>query len=232
MNWRLNMARKRMLDPSIWADEDFNNLSSEARLLFIGIISNADDDGRLPGNALYLSANIFPYSGMSKDRATKIRDEILGRMRSLVLYEIEGREYLQLLKWRDYQSINKATPSKYPPLPDDYRSTTVALPPNRIEENRIEKKRKEVKHLPIKDELTLEDKEKIAGEYSVKVDDVKDLWLDLFNYSHSKGVEYANYYMTLQVWTRKAIKEGKISVIKNTQEDEYVRQLNQISSRN
>lgn len=208
------MARKRMLDPSIWADEDFNNLSSEAKILFIGIISNADDEGRLPGNSLYLTANIFPFAGMTKTTADKLRNEVLERMKSVALYEVDGKEYLQLKKWDDYQSINRPTSSKYPPLTDDSLRTHGRLTPNRIEENRIEEKRKEVKHLPSKDEVSLEQMEQISKQYSVGLSSIQNLWEELFAYCHSKGEKYSNFYMTLQVWTRRGIKREEIKLLK------------------
>ena len=46
------MARRRMIDPNFWESEDVSRLSLFARLLFIGMISNADDEGR--GRALSL----------------------------------------------------------------------------------------------------------------------------------------------------------------------------------
>lgn len=133
------MARKRMIDPAIWADEDFGTMPAEDQVFFIGLFSNADDEGRLPGNALYLASVIFPYKGYSKEQAIKVRDRVLKTMKSATLYVVDGKEYIQLQKWTNYQSINKPTQSNYPPLTEDSRSTTVGLPPNRIEKNRIEK---------------------------------------------------------------------------------------------
>lgn len=132
-----------MIDPTIWADEDFGRLSYEEMILFIGMISNADDKGRLPGNALYLASTILPYKGLTTKQATVIRDNVVSIMSSVILYTIDGKEYIQLKNWLSYQSINKAHDSKYPPLPEDYGSDTVALPPNRIEEKRKEEKKKE-----------------------------------------------------------------------------------------
>lgn len=128
------MARKRMIDPSIWADEDFGNLSPMAQILFIGMISNADDEGRLPGNALFLTSTIMPFKGLSKEKSIELRNEVVTHMRSVILYAVDEKEYLQFMKWRSYQTINKASESKYPSLPEDYGSTTVVLPSKRIEE--------------------------------------------------------------------------------------------------
>jgi len=39
------MARKRMIDPNIWTDGGVQKLTDRQLLLFIGLISNADDEG-------------------------------------------------------------------------------------------------------------------------------------------------------------------------------------------
>lgn len=146
------MARKRMIDPSIWADEDFGSLSPEAQVLYIGIISNADDEGRLPANPAFLSASIFPFKGLTAEQAKDIRSEVLTRMKSAILYIVDGKEYIELKKWYQYQAINRPTPSKYPKneakseqslnthaqLTEDSVSNHGGLTPNRIEKNRKE----------------------------------------------------------------------------------------------
>lgn len=133
-----------MIDPTIWADEDYGTLTYGAMVMFIGIISNADDEGRLPGNALYLSSSIFPYKGLTSDEAITLRDEILSKMKSLKLYKVEDKEYLQLMNWEGYQSINRPSKSKYPPFMEGSVKDHGGLTPNRIEKNRKEKNRIEM----------------------------------------------------------------------------------------
>ena len=199
-----------MIDPSIWADEDFGMLSSEAQILFIGIISNADDEGRLPGNALYLTSTIMPFKGVTSTKATALRDEIVAHMRSVQLYVVENREYIQLKNWLSYQSINKATESKYPPLPEDYGSTTVTLPPNRIEEKRIEEKGREerprskyssfesLKEAPENElqELANSTGSTLAFVYS-KIDDMGN-WLEKNGHSGQYGKPWKNFMAALR----------------------------------
>lgn len=129
-----------MIDPSIWADEDFGNLSSEAQVLFIGMVSNADDEGRLPGNAVFLISTIFPFRAYTKEEARKLRDEVLKRMKSVKLYEKDEKEYIQLEKFSNYQSIDRPSPSKYPPFSEGSASNRRPLVPNRREEKGIEEK--------------------------------------------------------------------------------------------
>jgi hypothetical protein len=142
------MARKRMIDPSIWADEDFASLSYEAMVMFIGMISNADDEGRLPGNPLFLASSILPFKGIDLITAKQIRSEVLTKMKSLIMYVVDGKEYLEFKKWKQYQAINRPTASKYPSsepkndthggLMEDSLNPHGGLTPNRIEKNRKE----------------------------------------------------------------------------------------------
>lgn len=147
------MARKRMIDPSIWADDGFGRLSSDAQVMFIGLFSNADDEGKLPGDPKYLASTIFPYRGMTTPKAQKILSEIEEKMKSVTFYRVESQSLIQFEKFLIYQKINRPTPSKYSPPQKDIKThgtltenslrTHGALTPNRIEENKKESLSKE-----------------------------------------------------------------------------------------
>ena len=53
-----NVARKRMIDPNIWQSEDFSKLSTLGKLVFIGLFSLADDEGRGRCNPVYLKSTL------------------------------------------------------------------------------------------------------------------------------------------------------------------------------
>ncbi|WP_422444320.1 hypothetical protein [Thermoanaerobacterium sp. DL9XJH110] len=111
------MARQRFIHPDIWTDPSFGQLTPQERLLFIGCFSNADDEGRLLGNPAYLRATIFPYDDLSLDEVKAMRDHIVAICKNLVLYEVDGLEYLAFLKWNKYQKPKYPKPSKLPPPP-------------------------------------------------------------------------------------------------------------------
>ncbi|GBR26997.1 hypothetical protein AA11826_0002 [Komagataeibacter oboediens DSM 11826] len=54
------MARIRSIHPGLWTDEDFVNLSPVARLFYIGIWSEADDQGAFAWKPITLKARILP----------------------------------------------------------------------------------------------------------------------------------------------------------------------------
>jgi hypothetical protein len=113
--------------------------------------------------------------------------------------------------------------------PDNQQLTSNQPATNHVLRSKeVKKERNNIyKHLPEKDEVTGEQLEQIAKQYSVSVPNVKDTWDSVFGYCHPKGEKYANFYATTQNWVRRAIKDKKILVIK--QEDDYVRRLNEVS---
>ena len=110
------MARKRMLDPNMWQSEDISRLSVFARYLFIGMISNADDEGRGRANPNYLKSTIFPYDNMRTADINKALSEI-SRYTSVVLYERAHSMYYAFLNWNKWQKVDRPTKSILPPPP-------------------------------------------------------------------------------------------------------------------
>jgi len=121
------MARKRMIDPSIWTDEGMAELTPRQQLCYIGLFSNADDDGRLKGSPAAV-ALMLPtvYGGTPRDDVAADIRAVVGVMRCIVRYLVNGREYLAFANFRRWQRIDKPTPSILPAPPDD--STTAPVP--------------------------------------------------------------------------------------------------------
>lgn len=111
------MARRRMIDPNIWQSEDFANISTLAKLVFIGLFSNADDEGRGRAKPAYIRNILFPYDdGMRIIDIEKALSEI-GQNMSVTFYDHDGSQYYVLDNWLDWQTIDKPKPSKLPPPP-------------------------------------------------------------------------------------------------------------------
>lgn len=122
------MARKRDIHPGIWASEQFIGLTEPwARLLFIGCISNADDDGRLKASPAYLKTIIFPGDSCAPAEVKGWRD-MLADQRLIVVYQVDGVDYLALPTWRKYQYVSKYYPSRLPAPPVDTHSVTSNVP--------------------------------------------------------------------------------------------------------
>lgn len=100
------MARRRMLDPSFWDDESTGGLSNDARLLFICCISQADDYGKLSGSAATLKKIAFGFTDMTTADVETLLCEIASKVRGFHRYEIDGKQYIALLHWHDYQRVD------------------------------------------------------------------------------------------------------------------------------
>lgn len=124
------MARKRMIDPAIWEDDDVGTLSLGAFKLFVALISNADDEGRLEYTCRRLRGIAFRFDySITPDDVENYLGEILDNLRSVTTYTRNGKQYIALLKWLTYQSISHPTASKLPPpLPEDSRNAPRVIP--------------------------------------------------------------------------------------------------------
>ena len=79
------MARKRMIDPSFWTDEKLGECSIQERMLFMGLISNADDEGYGRANPKLLKSLIFPYDDLRASDLEKWLSH-LGGLHIVVLF--------------------------------------------------------------------------------------------------------------------------------------------------
>lgn len=110
------MPRIRTLKPSFWADEAVADLSRDARLLLIGLISSADDEGRFLASMSAVSGYIFPHDEIPHTKLRKWMDEIeaAGIVR---FYSVNRREYGAFPNWNKHQKINRPQASALPAPP-------------------------------------------------------------------------------------------------------------------
>ena len=105
--------RIRTLKPEIWADEEFGHLDPWARLLFIGLITMADDEGRLRAPAAAVLGHVFPYDDIAPKRLSGWLQAI-EEANLIVQYEDGRTQYVAITGWNAHQRINRPTPSKLP----------------------------------------------------------------------------------------------------------------------
>lgn len=97
------MPRIRSIKPEFFSDEKLAPLPPITRLVFLGLISMADDAGRLIDNLKAIDAFIFPESDDSaRDSIAQLVE--LGRV---VRYTSgSGQRLLQLVNWERHQKID------------------------------------------------------------------------------------------------------------------------------
>lgn len=108
------MARIRTIKPSFFKNEDLADLPMTARLLFIGLWTIADREGRLEDRYKRIKAEVFPYD-------TVDIDSLLSRLQSagfIMRYEVGELKVIQIINFSKHQRVSgteATTPSELPP---------------------------------------------------------------------------------------------------------------------
>ena len=107
----------------------------EARLIFAGLWSMADDHGRFPADLRLLACQLLPYDS-DRDQVVKAALEVLEEEDCVRLYNVGLNEYGYMPRWKEHQRIDKPSSPKNPDPPDPSRALpepSRALPePSRI----------------------------------------------------------------------------------------------------
>ena len=107
------MARIRTIKPSMWGDEKFARLSRDARLLYIGLVSMADDDGRFLASPSAVIGYIYPNDDVTASRVKRWMGELTS-VGLIVAYECGGIRYGAHLNYRRHQRISHPQASPLP----------------------------------------------------------------------------------------------------------------------
>jgi hypothetical protein len=109
------MARARNIKPSFFKNEFLAECDPLARLLFIGLWTLADRDGRLECRPLRIKAELFPY-----DNCDIVA--MLGQLQArgfVVAYEAGGKKILEIPKFGEHQRCHPEERSEgLPPCED------------------------------------------------------------------------------------------------------------------
>lgn len=110
--------RIRTIKPEFWQDEHLAACSPEARLLAIGLLNVADDEGYFNAHPALIRAAVFPFHD-SMD-ITALLDELCAAGRSekapgyIELRRTgDGRCYGLIPHFREHQRINRPSPSRF-----------------------------------------------------------------------------------------------------------------------
>lgn len=113
-----------MLHTTIWENADFAKLSDKAKILYIGTITLADDDGRLKANSLILRSKIFMLDPLvTIEDVRKYTNEIV-RVKLVSHYKVNDEHFIEHPNWKKFQTLRKDLykPSSIPTVTDASRS--------------------------------------------------------------------------------------------------------------
>lgn len=110
------MARIRSVHPSLFSDEAFVSCSPYARLLVIGLWTDADDKGVFEWKHLTIKMRIFPADAFDIAAMSGFLEELV-EANILRRFEIEGKEFGAIRNFRKFQRPKK--PNSIHPIPDE-----------------------------------------------------------------------------------------------------------------
>ena len=112
------VMRIRTVKPEFWQDEDLAEISETARLVAIGLLNCADDEGFFNANEKLIKSSLFPLTEPSLSIHVCFKQ--LVECGYLKLYAcIEGKKtYGHVVNFSKHQKVNRPSPSRIKPLVD------------------------------------------------------------------------------------------------------------------
>ncbi len=111
------MPRIRTIKPDFCTSPSTRRLSRDARLFFLLLLTEANDEGRLVASAKLLAGSLYPHDDdVSATRVNKWLAE-LEAQGVVALYEVEDVRYAYFVNWAKHQKISHPTASRLPRPP-------------------------------------------------------------------------------------------------------------------
>src|SRR5579862_2146867 len=108
------MSRIRSVKPEWLEDEKLAACSDAARVLSVGLILLADDQGRGRGNPSYLASQVWTYHPReSLARASEALDELVS-IHFVTLYEVNLERLYQIRNWARHQKVDHPAKPRLP----------------------------------------------------------------------------------------------------------------------
>ena len=129
------MGKIRSIKPAFFEDEKVSKLPIQARLLYIGMWTIADDNGVLKGHPAFLKSQIFPYDDTLRVGEVSKWIDALVEARMLIPFPYEGESYYVIRTFRTHQKTDPRYPSELiaKELVDDFLEQKVSPPcPHRV----------------------------------------------------------------------------------------------------
>jgi hypothetical protein len=121
------MARIRSVHPDICVSETMAALPAELERTFVRLWTHCDDHGRCLDIARLIKAAIYP---LHDDVTVDLLDWELSQLAEAGLlwrYEANGKHYVEVRSWTEFQKPQRPRESKFPPCPRHVRANRWTL---------------------------------------------------------------------------------------------------------
>lgn len=122
------MSRARNIKPGFFKNELLVELPFEFRLLFVGLWTMADRDGRLEDRPTKIRMELFPADGVDVNAGL----QALHDSGFLQRYEADGKRLIQVLAWDKHQNPHMKEAKSTLPAPGEHGASTVQAPAEAI----------------------------------------------------------------------------------------------------
>ena len=102
----------RILKESICKSDQIDELSWFEETFFYRLLVNCDDYGVMDARPKILKADLFPLKEVTLDVVADALDKLV-RVGLVRTYEVDGKPYVQVIKWTDHQRVRDSK-HKYP----------------------------------------------------------------------------------------------------------------------
>lgn len=122
------MARTRNIKPGFFMNDKLAEIEPLGRILFAGLWTIADREGRLEDRPKKIKAAILPYDNCD---INKLLQELHDKD-FIVRYEIEGEQYIAIPNWKKHQNPHIKEPESTIPepestIPEPYKHNTSTI---------------------------------------------------------------------------------------------------------
>ena len=117
------MARSRNIKPAFFTNDKLADIEPLGRIMFIGLWTIADREGRMEDRPRRIKAEVLPYD----DADTESLLNQLVKQGFIIRYEVDGERYIQVLQFNKHQNPHMKESASTIPAPDKHHASTVQV---------------------------------------------------------------------------------------------------------
>lgn len=106
--------RIRTIKPEFWTNPKIGRLKRDERLLFLGLLNLADDQGVFSNNAALIKAQLFAYDKDLRESSVEAWLKSLTNARLIVPFAYKTEGYYVIRSFKEHQVINRPSKPKFP----------------------------------------------------------------------------------------------------------------------